>query len=260
MWRPMTRHARSVPVTFVSKIAFHSESGTSRVGVRLVRPAQLTRISTLPNSLHAASSNCLMVDSSVTSHGVSSERRPRARISFAAAFTRSARRPVATTSAPACARPFAISSPMPLVPPMTSADLLLRSSRGWPNYLAPLKQRLSPGAKGPLAKALVRGLKSLPSKEKSRKSRAIGLERRFDSTAAKERVRNANHGRESNRLLPWPEFCDVEGYDGRRNLRLGRRYAERARACRCELPDGPRDSDSDWARRPANRRYLAIPL
>ena len=35
-------------------MAFHSASGTSIVGVRLVRPAQLTRICTPPNSAIAA--------------------------------------------------------------------------------------------------------------------------------------------------------------------------------------------------------------
>src|SRR5438445_412968 len=85
MWRPTTRQARNVPVRFVSRMPFHSASGISTVGVRLVRPAELTRICTPPNSLHAASSKVLMVASSVTSHGISSERLPMARISFAVA-------------------------------------------------------------------------------------------------------------------------------------------------------------------------------
>jgi hypothetical protein len=39
---------------------------------------------------------------------------------------------VATTSAPAMARPLASARPMPLVPPITTAILLVRSSCGWP--------------------------------------------------------------------------------------------------------------------------------
>src|SRR5579871_1066339 len=140
MWRPMTRQARSVPVRLVSMIAFHSASGRSIVGVRLVRPAEFTRIWTPPNSAMAAASNFLMVDSSVTSQGVSSERRPRARISFAADLTRSSRRPVATTSAPARARPLAISRPMPLVPPMTIAALPFNSRWGCPTRFCSANQ------------------------------------------------------------------------------------------------------------------------
>src|SRR5260370_15527873 len=41
---PNTLQARSVPLRFVSMIAFHSDSGKSSVGKRLVRPAQFTRI------------------------------------------------------------------------------------------------------------------------------------------------------------------------------------------------------------------------
>ena len=58
-----------------------------------------------------------------------------ARNSSAAAVTRSRRRPVATTLAPASARPRAMASPMPEVPPMTTAVLLARSSSGWDHLL-----------------------------------------------------------------------------------------------------------------------------
>ena len=49
MPRPKTWHARSVPVRLVSRMAFQSASSTSSVGVRLVRPAQLIRMSTRPS-------------------------------------------------------------------------------------------------------------------------------------------------------------------------------------------------------------------
>jgi len=39
---------RSVPVRFVSNISAHSSSGMVSVGMRLIFPAQLIRMSTLP--------------------------------------------------------------------------------------------------------------------------------------------------------------------------------------------------------------------
>ena len=50
-----------------------------------------------------------------------SVRRPRRSISDATSSTSARRRAVATTSAPASARPSAIARPMPLVPPDTTA-------------------------------------------------------------------------------------------------------------------------------------------
>src|SRR6267154_2076445 len=132
MWRPTTRQARSVPFKFVSTILFHSASETSSVGVRLVMPAQFTSICTPPNAEQVALRSSLREDSSVTSQEISIERRPNALISCVAERASSGRRPVATTSAPAVARPFASARPMPLVPPITTAILLLRSSCGWP--------------------------------------------------------------------------------------------------------------------------------
>src|SRR6267154_1503222 len=132
MWRPTTRQARSVPFKFVSTILFHSASETSSVGVRLVMPAQFTSICTPPNAEQVALRSSLREDSSVTSQEISIERRPDALISCVAERASSVRRPVATTSAPAVARPFASARPMPLVPPITTAILLVRSSCGWP--------------------------------------------------------------------------------------------------------------------------------
>jgi len=42
------------PIQIVSRMPFHSSSGTCSVGVRFVRPAQFTKISTLPNSASTA--------------------------------------------------------------------------------------------------------------------------------------------------------------------------------------------------------------
>ena len=96
-------------------------SETSRVGRRVVRPAALTRMSTLPNFSIAASETAWMDFSSETSTVIASERRPRASISFAASWASLALLPVGTTSAPASANPSAIALPMPEVAPITTA-------------------------------------------------------------------------------------------------------------------------------------------
>src|SRR5262245_48424826 len=88
---PKTWHDRSVPVRFVSMIPFHSSSCSSRVGVRFVRPAELTRMSTLPNALIDACSSSSNVDLSETSEVTRSVRLPRRSISPATASTCAAR-------------------------------------------------------------------------------------------------------------------------------------------------------------------------
>src|SRR5580765_1410574 len=110
----------------------HSSSETSSVGVRLVRPAQFTRTSTDPNSMHVAASSASRLALSVTSAGIASDLRPSARTCSAADSTRSVRLPVGTTLAPAWARPLASASPIPEVPPITTAVLFFRSSAGYP--------------------------------------------------------------------------------------------------------------------------------
>src|SRR5215472_3365044 len=110
----------------------HSSSETSSVGVRLVRPAQFTRIWTEPNSLTVAASSASRLDLSVTSAGIASDLRSAARTCSAADSTRSVRLPVGTTLAPASARPRARVRPMPDVPPITTAVLSFRSSAGYP--------------------------------------------------------------------------------------------------------------------------------
>src|SRR5579863_5656494 len=86
-------------------------------------------MSTLPNSLITASCSFSRELRSSTSLVTRSERLPSASISFAAFSTCSARRELATTSAPASASPSAIALPMPVVPPVTTATLPLKSKR-----------------------------------------------------------------------------------------------------------------------------------
>src|SRR5580704_6191484 len=128
MWRPKTWHARKVPLRLISMMLFHSVSETSSVGVRLVVPAQLTRISTEWNSAMVAARRDSMLARFVTSHATARDLPPADLMSPAADCASSARRPVGTTLAPALARPFASARPMPEVPPMTTAVLLARSS------------------------------------------------------------------------------------------------------------------------------------
>src|SRR4030095_9429901 len=106
-----------------------SSSEKSRVGARLVRPAEFTRISTLPNVLIDSFRTLCSEARSETSELTRRVCLPRASISFAAASTCSGRRDVGTTSAPASAIPLAIAKPIPDVPPTTTATLSLSSRR-----------------------------------------------------------------------------------------------------------------------------------
>ena len=100
-----------------------SASVMSSVGTRLRRARRRRRrMSTSPNSRRHASRTAL------ERRRVGDVSRPRAASAVRALrsrprprSTRSSRRPVATTSAPASARPSASARPMPLVPPTTTA-------------------------------------------------------------------------------------------------------------------------------------------
>jgi hypothetical protein len=107
-------------------MVFHSASVTSSVGVRCVRPAQLTMMSIRPMPATTASRSAASDARSVTSDRMRSVLRPIASIAAAAASRFSAPRAEAITSAPASARPSAIARPMPVVPPTTTA---MRPSR-----------------------------------------------------------------------------------------------------------------------------------
>ncbi len=76
MCLPNTWHARSVPVTLVSMMSFHTSSGKSTVGARLIFPAQLIRMSTLPHAFTVSSSRCCSVARLPTSDVSRSALRP----------------------------------------------------------------------------------------------------------------------------------------------------------------------------------------
>jgi hypothetical protein len=105
MWRPNIWQARSTPIRFISGISSQSLSDESIVGARFMRLAQFTRMSTFPNESSAAESSRSKEALSLTSTVMDKLRQPAASISAAIAFTCSSLRPVAMTSAPACANP-----------------------------------------------------------------------------------------------------------------------------------------------------------
>ena len=73
-----------------------------------------------------------MLARSVTSVVTGSDRWPSSRILSEAECTLPMLRPVGTTLAPACAKPIASASPIPEVPPITTAVFCERLSAGWP--------------------------------------------------------------------------------------------------------------------------------
>src|SRR5262249_27095812 len=108
-----------------------SPSSISTDFTRFVVPAAQTTMSTWPNDARHVSRRPPSDRASPTSAGWRSVRRPVLSMVLATSSTMSARRPVATTSAPACASPIAIARPMPDVPPTTTAVWPVRSKLAW---------------------------------------------------------------------------------------------------------------------------------
>ena len=94
-----------MPFRLVSRIAFHSESGNSSVGVRLVRPAQLTRMCNAAEFRGQTCRRWSRLEVSVTSQVWTSDCRPSALTSETAARHLFGAAPEGTTFAPACAAP-----------------------------------------------------------------------------------------------------------------------------------------------------------
>ena len=160
---PKIWHPRSVPVRLVSITRDQSASSTSSVGPFCVIPAAFTRMSTLPNWASTASCSACTCARSATSLTTRSVRRPSPSISAATASTAEDRRELATTSAPASANPSAIAWPSPVVPPVTTATLPLKSNR--PRLID--QNSLWPGQPGPMnsqnSQQIRRGAKETPA-------------------------------------------------------------------------------------------------
>ena len=118
---PNSRIARKAPVSNTSMSFAHSSSLISVTGVVATDPWEVTSVSTSPSSSSTVSRRRSSESASRTLQVTSTVSAPRSRSSVAASLTDSAERLVATTSAPPRANARAISSPIPLVPPMTTA-------------------------------------------------------------------------------------------------------------------------------------------
>src|SRR5215207_9129019 len=108
-------------------IASHSSSDTSAVGVRAVRPAALTRMSTAPKRLSTASRSASTDARWPTSAVCAKALPPPLSISSQTSRTSSPRRPAGTVRAPARASPSAMARPRPDVPPTTTATRPVKS-------------------------------------------------------------------------------------------------------------------------------------
>ena len=119
------RQAHAVPFRFSSIMYSQSASACSSAGARFAVPAQLTRMSTVPwraTTVSTIRSTSAFFATSAASVVTSPSRAGPAGLADADRLT-------ATTRAPAAARCRTIASPMPLVPPVTTATRPERSSR-----------------------------------------------------------------------------------------------------------------------------------
>src|SRR5580658_4341351 len=123
MWRATATLHFHTALTLRSKTASHSPLDTSQALVWKHTPALFTRMSMLPSTRSAPSTIVSTSPSAVMSAlmGLMSSPSPTARL-CAAAFCSSSR-PAITTRAPASASARAVASPMPRLPPVTSAVL-----------------------------------------------------------------------------------------------------------------------------------------
>src|ERR1039458_6234701 len=140
-----------MPVTLTSKRRFHSGSVTSRVGLRKIWPAALSRTSTWPNLARTASRKASMDSREPTSQARRRVFAPACSTASHTSSTLGRRRPVGTTLAPAAARPMASSRPIPDVPPMTATTRPVRSKKffaGMRMGFLPLDARAAAFGKG----------------------------------------------------------------------------------------------------------------
>ena len=124
--RPHACAAQYEPLRLMSTTALNS-SGVSRVaGTAVPTPALLTRTSTRPNSVIAASTIAWQSAGSATSVATARARRPAARTSSQVCCSLSTRRAASTRSAPASAQACANETPSPEEAPVTMTTLSSR--------------------------------------------------------------------------------------------------------------------------------------
>ena len=113
--------ARNVPFKLISTTRSHSPSGSSARGIFVHAPEVTIRMSTRPKFSTTVSHKRCRLGRSCTSLVSRSVREPMASNSAAVAFTLFWSRLLTMVVAPASAKPCAIASPIPLVPPSTTA-------------------------------------------------------------------------------------------------------------------------------------------
>src|ERR1700730_7442220 len=119
---------RNALVRLVLITLSHSSGSSVCGGLRILMPALLTRMSIRPSSRLTRSTILATAALSVTSAMTDIALTPRLRRSATAAFDFASLRPTTAMPAPASARPRAMPSPMPPLPPGTMATLPLRSN------------------------------------------------------------------------------------------------------------------------------------
>ena len=115
------RDIENGPVRLTSRISCHSSRDISSIGLRLLMPALLIRMSQTPKASLTIWSTSAAAVSSVTSAMMYSAVPPRARIPWTTSESNSSFRATKATFAPAPARASAISRPRPLLAPVTTA-------------------------------------------------------------------------------------------------------------------------------------------
>jgi hypothetical protein len=120
--------SRIAPNTFISKSAAHTASSFSMNVPRLEVPALFTRMSMRPNCLAVASTRRVTSSGLLTSHGTPITSGLTLFSSATAASTAAGRREQIATLAPSWASTFAVSFPIPSVPPVMIATFPLSPS------------------------------------------------------------------------------------------------------------------------------------
>src|SRR5438094_43307 len=112
---------RNGPVAFTVRIRCQSSSVVFCTDAEWLIPALFTRMSTWPSRVSASRARVRTPSGSATSQGTAHARRPAAQSALAAASRPSGPRAATTTAAPASASARATASPMPRLPPVTTA-------------------------------------------------------------------------------------------------------------------------------------------
>ena len=123
-----SRKVRNTPSRSTRVTWRHSSSDSSSVAFTRPKPALATQMSMRPSAFTVSATARASCASSATSQGRASARAPRPSSSFTAASLLAASRAQTAIAAPACARPRAMPSPIPPLPPVTTATRPLRSN------------------------------------------------------------------------------------------------------------------------------------